>query len=325
MITSKNSKLILFFILASCTLWYGCKDKFDLPNQPVEGYNKVYMPEAVNNPVVKTFIITDSIQTLTYGANYGGFGYPSADIPISFSVNKGVVDSFNKVNNTNYPILPDGSYTLSNANATIKQGQLGTAPFSISVKTKGTGAMNALTTYLLPVSITSTTVNTNNALRTTFYEVKAQPNFNDYTNFDRSNWQVIDFSSQEASGEGANNGRAIFALDGNTGTYWHTNWSGAAPGPPHYLTIDMGLATTLHGLSFVGRQGNGGGKPNAVNVQTSLDNITWIDAGSFNLLNNPDLQKQFLPNGFQNARFFKVIISTAYSASYTQIAELNAF
>jgi len=56
-----------------------------------------------------------------------------------------------------------------------------------------------------------------------------------------------------------------------------------------------------------------------------MDNITWVDAGEFNLLNSQSLQKQFLPNGFQTARYFKVIINSAYGGSYTQIAELNAF
>lgn len=325
MLTKNISRFILFAGLAASSMLYGCKDKLDLPSQPIDSYSRVYMPEAVNNPVVKIFKITDSVQTLTYGANFGGQNYPAADIPITFSVNAAMVDSFNVVNKTNYALLPAESYTLSNTSATILKGQLSTNPFSISFKTTGTGAMEALKTYILPISIAATGVKINQSLQTTFYQVKAQPDFNDYANYDRTNWAIIGFSSQETTGEGPNNGRAIFALDGNINTYWHSNWSGAAPGPPHFLIIDMGAAQTLHGLSFVGRQGDGGGKPNEVNVQVSTDNITWTDAGTFNLLNNKDLQKQFLPNGFKNARYFKVVVNSAYNGSYTQIAELNAF
>jgi len=325
MLTKNISKFILFAGLAGSSLLYSCKDKVDLPNQPVDSYSQVYMPEAVNNPVVKTFKITDSAQTTTYGANFGGQNYPTTDIPINFTVNSAMVDSFNVVNKTNYTLLPARSYTLSNPTATILKGQLSTSPFTISFKTKGADAMDALKTYLLPVSISTTAAKVNQTLRTTFYQVKAQPDFNDYPNYDRSKWQVIGFSSQEASGEGPNNGRAIFALDGNVNTFWHSNWSGASPGPPHYITIDMGAVATLHGLSFVGRQGDGGGKPNEVNVQVSVDNIKWVDAGTFNLLNNKDLQQQFLPGGFKDARYFKVTINSAYNASYMQVAELNAF
>ena len=155
--------------------------------------------------------------------------------------------------------------------------------------------------------------------------MKTQPDLKDYPNYDRALWQVIDFSSEEANGEGANNGRAIFALDGNNGTFWHTQWQGASPGPPHYLTIDMGTVKTLHGLSFLGRQADGGGKPNEVNIQVSTDNATWTNAGTVNLLNSQALQSQFFPNGFQSGRYFKVIVNSAYNGSYTQIAELNAF
>lgn len=325
MLTKNISKYILFTVLAASNLLYSCKDKLDLPSQPINSYNRVYMPEAVNNPVVKTFKITDSVQTATYGANFGGQDYPTADIPVEFTVNSALVDSFNVANKTNYPLLPAESYTLSNTSAIIAKGKLTTNPLSIAFKTKGVGAMDALKTYLLPVSIATTAVTVNEALRTTFYVVKAQPDFNDYPNYDRTNWAIIGFSSQEATGEGPNNGRAIFALDGNTSTFWHSQWSGAAPGPPHYLIIDMKETKTLHGLSFVGRQADGGGKPNEVNVQVSLDNTTWTDAGTFNLLNNKDLQKQFLPNGFKDARYFKVTINSAYDSSFTQIAELNAF
>jgi hypothetical protein len=303
----------------------GCKDKVVLPYQPIDSYTQIYMPEAVNGPIIKTLKITDSVQTLIYGANYGGQGYPGNDILVNFTVNKALADSFNVANKTDYPVMPDGSYTLSANTAIIPKGKVSTTPLTISVKTNGTSAMDALKTYILPVGISGSPVKVREALRTTFYILKAQPDFNDYPNYDRANWAIIGFSSQEANGEGPDNGRAIFALDGNTSTFWHTQWSGASPGPPHYIIIDMKEAKTLHGVSFVGRQADGGGKPNEVNIQVSLDNTTWTDAGTFNLLNNKDLQKQFLPNGFKSARYIKVIISSAYNGSYTQVAEFNAF
>lgn len=325
MTTKKILKFIGLACIVQCMFLMSCKDNVVLPSQPVESYSRVYMPEAVNGPVVKTFKITDTAQALIYGAGFGGQDFPGSDIPVGFAVIQTKADTFNMVNNTHYPLLPADSYTLSATSAIIPKGIVTTTPLTISVKTSGAGAMDALKTYILPVSITNTTVKVNEALRTTYYILKAQPDFNDYPNYDRANWAIIGFSSQEANGEGPNNGRAIFALDGNTGTFWHTQWSGGSPGPPHFLVIDMKEVKTLHGLSFVGRQGDGGGKPNEVNIQVSLDNVAWVDAGTFNLLNNKDLQKQFLPNGFKNARYFKVSVNSSYNASYTQIAELNAF
>lgn len=325
MITKNISKQILL-LAAVCTFGLGCKDKLDfLPSQPLENYVKVYMPQAVLPPALKSLKITDSVQTLTYGAVLGGKDFATADLPITFKVNKAVVDSFNLANKTSYPVLPDGSYTLSSATATIAKGGVSTSPLSIALKTNGSGAMDALKVYVLPVSIASSPVKVNEALRTTFYIIKAQPDFANYPNYDRSTWKILSFSSQEANGEGPTNGRAIFALDGSTATFWHTQWSGASPVPPHFLTIDLGEAKIIHGLSFVGRQADAGGKPNEVNVQVSQDNITWTNAGTFNLLNNKDLQKQFLADGFKTARYLKVIINSAYNGSFTQVAELNAF
>ncbi len=325
---NKNIPICIVVLGLGCLfIASGCrKEKYDLPDQPVDSYTRVYMPEAVNGPVVKTFKITDSVQTVTYGANFGGQGYPENDIPVTFTVDNTKVDSFNLANKTSYKVLPAGSYTLSGTTSTIPKGRLSTPPLSISFVTKGTGALEALKTYLLPVSITSASLKINEALRTTYYVIKAQPDFKDYPNFDRSQWQIIGFSSQEANGEGPTNGRAIFALDGNTATYWHTQWQGASPVAPHFVVIDMGAAKTMHGLSFVDRQGTQSGKPNEVNVLLSTDNVTWTNAGTFNLQNIIDLQPQFLPDGFnKTARYFKVIINSSYSASYTHLAELNAF
>ena len=325
MLIKKISKITAYLGLVTSCLFYGCKDKLELPNQPIDVYTQVYLPAAYNT-VVTTLKITDSVQTAIYGADFGGYKYPTADIPVTFKVNPAMVDSFNIVNKTNYTLLPEGSYSLETNSATIPKGQLSTQPLKISFKTKGDGAMDGFKTYILPVTLASASIKINQSLKTAYYQVLAQPDFKDYPDYDRAKWQIIAFSSQEANGEGANNGRAIFAIDGDINTYWHTQWQGASPGPPHYLVIDMGEVKAMHGVSFVGRQGDGGGKPNDVDVQISLDNVTWTDAGAFNLLNNKDLQKQFLPLTFgKDARYFKIIINSAYNGGYTQVAELNAF
>ena len=317
-----NSRKLLLVLSLAVT---GCKDDYHLPDQPVDKYNLVYMPQAVNGAIIKTLQITDSVQSLVFGANLGGIGFADQDITVSFSVDNSRIDSLNTANNTRYAALPDGSYVLSATTAVIPKGTVNTQPLSVAFKTTGSGAMDALKSYLLPISITGSKTPVNESLRTTFFVVKAQPDLKDYPYYNRSNWQVIDFSSQEANGEGPNNGRAVFVLDGDNTTYWHTQWQGASPGPPHYLTIDMGATKALHGLSFLPRQSDNAGKPNEVVVQVSTDGTMWTDAGGFSLQNNKEEQPQFLPNGFKQARFFKVIINSGYNASYTHLAELNAF
>ena len=57
--------------------------------------------------------------------------------------------------------------------------------------------------------------------------------------FDRSIWEIPDFSSQEAVGE---DGKALNLLDGNKTTFWHSKWYDADASLkkfPHYVTFDL--------------------------------------------------------------------------------------
>lgn len=318
-------KLRAIAIIGTLAIFSSCKDEVTLPDQPLENYIQVYMPQAVNGPVVSTLKISDAEQDIIFGANYGGEGYPSEDIPVKFSVKPELAESYNLANGTNYELLPSASYTMGSTEAIIAKGKLNTDPLKIKVKTTGDGAMDILKDYILPVSMEAP-MKVNEALRTTYFIVRAQPQLSDYPDFDRSQWQIAGFSSQEANGEGPDNGRAIFVLDNNPSTFWHSQWQGGTPGPPHYLIVDMGETKTMHGIVMQARQGDNAGKPNAVSVEISNDNANWQPAGSFNLLNNTSVQKQFLPAAFnEEARYFKVTINSSYNASYTHLAELGAF
>lgn len=324
--TTRNSIYRLAVTVVCAALAFSsCKDDINLPSQPAENYVQVYMPQAANGVMKSTLKISDQVQDIIFGANYGGEGYPAADIPVKFSVKPELVDSYNQANGTSYSLLPSDSYTMSATEAVIPKGKLNTEPLKIGVKTKGAGAIEVLKDYILPVSLDAP-MKVNENLRTTYFIVRAQPDLNDYPDFDRTQWKIIGFSSQEANGEGPNNGRAIFVLDNNPATFWHTQWQGGTPGPPHYLTVDMGEVKTIHGVMMQGRQGDYSGRPNAVSVEVSTDNVTWQPAGSFNLLNNTSVQKQFLPGAFdKQARYFKVTINSSYNATYTHLAELGAF
>ncbi|MCK7554005.1 discoidin domain-containing protein [Chitinophaga sedimenti] len=314
----------LFLLTGVLATLAACKDEYDLPEQPLENYISVYMPQAVNSPVSKTPDIADTLQYIIYGANYGGQDYPGKDINISFKVDPLLADSFNTANNTSYELLPTKGYDLETLESTIGKGKLNTAPLKVSVRTKGVNSIDALKTYILPVSIATSSEKVNEKLRTTFYIIKAQPKLADYPDYDRAGWAIAGFSSEEANGEGANNGHAKHTLDGDKGTFWHSQWQGASPGPPHYIIYDMGAEKEVHGISLLARQNTGSGKPSVVVVETSLDNISWTNGGTLELQNTQDLQRRFL-NGFKQARYVKITITAAFSASYSSLAEFYAF
>lgn len=316
-----RSLVMVLILVVTAIFMNGCKDKVNLPDQPLSDYMQLYLPQAVNGPVTYNFSTGDTAApTIIYGAYYGGFGYPDKDLPVSFSVDAGVADSFNVANNTDYALLPAKSYSLSNSEAVIKKGELSTLPFKITVHTTGELApVDISRTYILPVSLSSTALPVNASLQTYFCLINIVPEF-----FDRSGWKIVDFSSQEAAGEGPDNGRAEFALDGNRNTYWHTAWKDARPGPPHYITIDMGQSRRILGSALVDRQNVNSGRPDEVEILVSDNGKDWQPAYAGTLLDTGDQQKVFFEKPVEG-RFVKFLVKTIYGSDITNLAELYLF
>lgn len=320
----QNKFGMLVLLLGFLALAPGCKEEVSLPDQDESKYSQLYMPQAVNGAVTRTLAVTPEEQVIIYGANFGGRGFPENDIKVSFAVDPAMVTAYNLTNNTAFELLPQSSYQLSGKEAVIKKNSLATEPLRLTVKTVGTSSIQMFKKYILPVGITSDfKVNPN--LKTTYFLITAEPNIADYPDYKRSAWKVIDFSSQEASGEGPNNGRAIFAIDDNIQSFWHSQWQGSSPGPPHYITIDMGAEQVIHGVNITPRQLDGaGGKPEQVQIETSTDNVTWQTVGQYTLTNVRSQQKKWL-NTFVSARYIKYVVLSSFSSTNTHLAEFGAY
>jgi beta-galactosidase len=65
-------------------------------------------------------------------------------------------------------------------------------------------------------------------------------------------WTVASVDSEERVGE---DGTAENAIDGQTTSFWHTQWSNASPKYPHRLVLDLGSEQTVGGFRYVPRQG----------------------------------------------------------------------
>lgn len=99
---------------------------------------------------------------------------------------------------------------------------------------------------------------------------------------------VSDFDSEEATGEGANNGHAIHAIDNNPNTFWHTEWQAADPPYPHHITLDLGSVRGIGGYHYVPRQGNGNTRIGQYQVHYSNDGTNWTLMDSGDWPNNAD-------------------------------------
>jgi len=121
---------------------------------------------------------------------------------------------------------------------------------------------------------------------------------------DKSLWSIHSFNTEEASGEGPVNGHATAAIDGDTATFWHSQWQGGTPPQPHWIAVDMGKPYILVSVAAARRRDDNRGQTRC-KIYTSLDGETWTDRGEFTV--NPDTNdpQTFSMPTLEPARYFK--------------------
>ena len=85
----------------------------------------------------------------------------------------------------------------------------------------------------------------------------------------KSNWKVVYVDSYEAGNEGRK------VLDGNEGTYWHTEWSTQEPKYPHEIQIDLGASYEMAGFVLGNRRDGSNGVIKAYELYLSDDGKNW--------------------------------------------------
>jgi beta-galactosidase len=91
----------------------------------------------------------------------------------------------------------------------------------------------------------------------------------------RDTWKIVHTDSEQ-KGEG----EAAQAIDGKPDTYWHTQWQGSAPPPPHELVVDLGMKAELSGITVLPRQDQENGRISEYEIFTSLDGKDWGKAAA---------------------------------------------
>lgn len=144
---------------------------------------------------------------------------------------------------------------------------------------------------------------------------------------DRTDWAIVDFSSEEAVGEdGVDNGLASDVLDGDKETYWHSCWNGACGSAayPHHITIDMGASTEIAGLQF-NQRSSGARTVSTISVSTSADNTNWTSIGDFNLSASTDDQNIDFGSA-QTTRYIKVTMNSAHDGDrFAALGEIKGY
>jgi hypothetical protein len=303
-------KYIGMLALSACIL-ISCNDE-DTPSLAV------YLPQADEVYNVQ-FQVSDDPYEVDYTVSLVGADFPTAsvggasrDIEIQFNVDASLVNIYNQGSGTNYTMLPENTYAID-ASVTIPKGA-NSQELTLTITNQH--ALQPFQSYVLPVSIGNVTgASKSQYQQTLYFLVTATANASDMEAFDRSSWTIDSFSSEEASGEGSNNGHAIHAIDDDPDTFWHTQWQGEEPSPPHWIVIDMHESKLIHGLRLDPRN-HWQGQPAVVKVEVSGDNKTWQDAGELNLMttqygSEDDLQHQEwsrMLSFFRTGRYVKITV-----------------
>jgi beta-galactosidase len=66
-------------------------------------------------------------------------------------------------------------------------------------------------------------------------------------------WTIAYADSEETTRE---NGAAINAINGQTASFWHTEWSHERPNYPHQIVIDLAARVKISGFRYLPRRGN---------------------------------------------------------------------
>lgn len=83
--------------------------------------------------------------------------------------------------------------------------------------------------------------------------------------------------SEYTAGGSTTDGPADWALDGNTDTWWHTNWAGGHTSgiEERWITLDLGSVQKIDGYRYYSRSGQSNGRVGDYKIEVSTDGDAW--------------------------------------------------
>lgn len=139
---------------------------------------------------------------------------------------------------------------------------------------------------------------------------------------DKMGWEAIEYSSEEAAGEGSN-GRAQQIVDGYDNTYWHPQWYGNTAQLPHYIVVDMQEMKNVGGFEI--KMGDNANRHiKAYDIYGSTDNANWTLLCSDDNAPSKSSFRVILDKA-ADIRYFKIVVrqTTATDGPFLRIYEMN--
>ena len=133
---------------------------------------------------------------------------------------------------------------------------------------------------------------------------------------------VHSFDSQEIDGEDA---PATNAIDGSTGSFWHTQWLNAEPDFPHEIVLKLAKTYKISAFSYLPRQSSENGRIKDYEIYLSADTTDWnepVASGSWTS-SSDEKMVNFTP---QNANYVKLkALSEVNGNPWASVAEIDLF
>jgi len=265
------------------------------------------------NPGSESIISNNSLVKINYFNTFG-------DIEFTIDIDPQVLENYNASANEDqridYPIIHQDAIRFRKDSWGIPDKNNETyAFFDVLKDAFFKNGEYLFGNYALPLKLTTVNMfNINPLQRTQLYQISFLPQ-----NLDRSQWEVIEVSSEEVSDGGGKN--AI--LDGKPETYWHNRWRNNEAPLPHYLIIDMKKEYQILGFEIMRRLEYTDTK--VIKLELSLDGITYNNAGQMDFgpsdLNTETTMSISVTPA--RARYIKCIITESNRPPSASIAELN--
>lgn len=270
----KTQNIYTWLLMGLSTAFFACND--DVPPYEELTDSKegaaVFIAKAHDGHQHLTIFPYTDERSVQFGVGFGAVGLPASDIGITLAEDLQAFDSLNVIRELNglppYERFPQGAYQIDKLNLTIPKGGLSS---DLTTLTYMPEAFDPETDYLLPLSIESAAgYSINPATKTIFF---IAPKLQE-RRANTSGWVGTASSEQDNGWE--NTGLASALLDGDLNTIWHSQYSPARPGYPHWLSFEMPAPTYVTKVAVAPRQNNANG-PTKLKLEGSADGTTWFD------------------------------------------------
>ncbi|MDR0533557.1 MAG: DUF4981 domain-containing protein [Verrucomicrobiales bacterium] len=137
----------------------------------------------------------------------------------------------------------------------------------------------------------------------------------------RAQWKVSASSTQKGEGE------LTHLIDGDSSTFWHSQYSPAMAGAPHFVAIDLGASIKIKTLILTPRQDGVNGRPKDYEIYANNDGKDWGKPILKGKAENSGAAIYLTPKEPLTARHIKIVFNTTYpdnaSSKFASLAEFN--